>query len=176
MARVAAHRIIAMNLLLDALEAELGVLNRRLVKSGPKHYAIARFDALDHICQTCFIELESASTAVDSAEDQVLARVSALAEELDALASDYEELSDWAARPRKTRERTSRLIAEIKGGAGFSRDKRTAAPKKDSVGRLPREAALPEHVNAASSRVTVSHGDDAPLALSGVFARKRPSR
>lgn len=176
MTGVARHRIEVLNRLLDTIEEDLNVLKRRLAKSGAKHFAVARFDALDHICQTCFRELESESTAEDSEEDRVLARVSDMNQELDWLSTEYQKLADWQARPKRTRERTQALIAELKGGAGFTTERPTSKRRQPRFEQPANQSERHSGARLDLELDTEASGDEVPLALSGVFVRRRPSR
>jgi hypothetical protein len=167
------HRVSTLTLLLDVLDQEIEVLNRRLIKSGANHFAVARFDALNYISQTCFVELEAESTAIDSSVDNVMARLSHFNSRLDSLVSEFVDLDDSLSRPRRTRERTKQIVSEIKSDAAFSKDKRQGwrprLPDEAHVA-LEAETIVPESVHFDTAE---AEADIVPLVLSGVFMKRR---
>jgi len=148
------------------------------MKSGPGHYAQARFDAINLIAQTHFTQLESEATAVESDVDDLLIRISELNTTLDDLSASYPELSDQESRSRRTLARSQALASEIAASAGYSPEPRqrrsgTHRTYDDEGGGQEARPAAAYNGSEPMDIVDVEPPEDAPITLSGIFVRKR---
>lgn len=150
--------------LLDAMDVQVGIVGRRLLKSGPGHYARARFDALDYIVRTQFIDVEQTGTDAPSAlRNRFQARVRCIDNALEAMAADYEELDPvHFPRNEKNRYRSERLIDDILVSVGLRRR------------GVDLDASIYEGRAAARNRALGPVQDgDAAIYLKGNFGSKR---
>ena len=119
-----ASRLKEMSRLLDVLEVHVGIVSRRLMKSGPGHYARARFDALAFIVRTQLVDLDVEEVTEDSPTPilEQLTRLLEIHQALQEMAVDYKELDPvYFARNDKNRHRSERLIDEILESSGLRR-------------------------------------------------------
>lgn len=102
--------------LLAVLEDQIGVITRRINKSGVNYYAISRFDAVKEILEEDFSSLITASQVHAELETYVRQMLQ-INDALSALSKNYPELSSSTYRTDRIIRRSELLLDEIRTAA-----------------------------------------------------------
>ena len=174
MSAPSARDLQALKRLLAVIEREYQVLMRRLTKSGPGHYAIARFDALVTLREVCRKELERWAPTHDVRIDALNGRLAKIGGSLDSLGGSVEEFASRHVRMSRTRARTQVLVAQFKDAAVLPDAPRTSSHNDSSQTADDGNALSRRAQSGAKSELYAS--DDDVLLLSGRFARRRAAK
>lgn len=105
--------------LLAVLEEQLGIVRRRIARSGVSYFAVSRFDAVFRTLESSFTELLSAAESEPAlAPHAELFRH--LVSQIDAMIKEFPSLSAEAPRSKRVNTRSAILIEEIISAAKAS--------------------------------------------------------
>lgn len=102
--------------LLAVLEDQIGVITRRIIKSGVNYFAISRFDAVKEILEEDFPGLITASQVHIGLEPYVKQMLQ-INNSLNDLSKKYPELSSSTYRTYRIIRRSELLLNEIRSAA-----------------------------------------------------------
>lgn len=110
--------------LLGVLEEQLGIVSRRIARTGVSYFAVSRFSAIVEVYEGNFIELLAAAAAEPALEAHVKT-VKDLESRIVAMVKEFPQLSLEVPRSERVNKRAGVLIEEI-FSAAKARDPNTA--------------------------------------------------
>lgn len=123
--------------LLAVLEDQIGVITRRIIKSGVNYYAISRFDAVKEILEEDFSGLITTSQAHIELEPYVKQMLQ-INDSLVDLSKKYPELSASTYRTDRIIRRSELLLDEIRSAAHNTDPNKISYPLGDAENAVDR--------------------------------------
>lgn len=102
--------------LLGVLEAQLGIVSRRIARSGVSYFALSRFDAIVEIHESSFADFLTAADS-EPALDPHVKTFRDLESRMEAMVSEFPSLSAKVPRSERVHKRSGILIDEIVAAA-----------------------------------------------------------